>query len=412
MPRGRLLPEQAALFRELVEGYEASGDRPEIRVGSEGRSGARVWIWGPRKHTQLPGRRRLGDFVELKAQGYLRQVKKDKTGTYFAITAEGLARHRGMVNAERAAESRRSATNAENGPVPRAITDARSRLTMLRTMADETKTAIDSVLEASIIVERFPDQVAGGLVVMSPNPYQWGRLSAEGQKRVGEARPVLDRWLEASAGVVNACAPERYEDLAEHEPLLRSVVERSTRGQGPPTRDLRKVHVEVREAVDAQLGVIEQLPQAQGSEEALFVPDTNALIYQPAMEQWNVGGAATIVVLPQVIAELDSKKQDPTIGSKADSLIRRFKEFDRRGDTLTGVKLAGAVRFREVAHDASFAGAPSWLSEGNADDRILVGALELAQRELTSRVILVTRDRNMQNKARRLQLAYVDAEAL
>ena len=46
------------------------------------------------------------------------------------------------------------------------------------------------------------------------------------------------------------------------------------------------------------------------------------------------------------------------------------------------------------------------------DDRILVGALDLSQQELASRIVLVTHDRNMQSKARRLGLQYVDSDEL
>ena len=51
----------------------------------------------------------------------------------------------------------------------------------------------------------------------------------------------------------------------------------------------------------------------------------------------------------QVIAELDSKKVEgnPKIARKAESLIRRFREFERRGDTLSGVKLSDNRQFRE-----------------------------------------------------------------
>ena len=51
----------------------------------------------------------------------------------------------------------------------------------------------------------------------------------------------------------------------------------------------------------------------------------------------------------QVIAELDSKKVEgnPKIARKAESLIRRFREFERRGDTLSGVKLSDNQQFRE-----------------------------------------------------------------
>jgi hypothetical protein len=46
-----LLPEQEALLHDLAEAYDAAGDRPQIRVGPEGRSGVRVWTWGSGQRT-------------------------------------------------------------------------------------------------------------------------------------------------------------------------------------------------------------------------------------------------------------------------------------------------------------------------------------------------------------------------
>lgn len=59
-----LLPEQDALLCELVEEYEKLGDRPQVRVGPQGRTGSRVWLWGER-HVELAGKRKLEDFAEL-----------------------------------------------------------------------------------------------------------------------------------------------------------------------------------------------------------------------------------------------------------------------------------------------------------------------------------------------------------
>jgi rRNA maturation endonuclease Nob1 len=230
---------------------------------------------------------------------------------------------------------------------------------------------------------------------------------------LGAARDALDAWTEAARGAVRASAPERLEDFDDYAPTLLCVVERSSRSLGPPGRELVGVQRSIREAMDAQIRIVEDLPSAHQNAGTVLVPDTNALLFNPAIEAWCVGaGPVEIVVLPQVIAELDGRKMDRAVDQKAQGLIRRFKEYDRRGDTLAGVRLVEDVSFREVAHDPSFDGAPSWLSKANADDRILAGALELAARQLTSRVVLVTRDRNMQNKARRLGLPYLDAEKL
>jgi rRNA maturation endonuclease Nob1 len=409
VPAKSLIPEQEDLLCELVDAYESSGDRPQIRVGLEGRSGARVWMQG-RPHRGLDGRRKEADFVELQAQGFLRKIKKDKTGSYFSITANGLA-ERERIKRRRSPRAVGPASTKTAEP-PQELTGARPRLETLRAMATEAGENLDALVAISVIVERFQDE-PGGMVVITTDPWTWAPLSAGGQQLLGAARIALDAWLEEASGAVHASAPERLEDFEDHSPTLRCVVERSSRSQGPPAGDIVSTQRYVSEALAAQLALVEDLPSAHQPAETVLVPDTNALLFKPAIDEWTVGGEnVAIVVLPQVIAELDRKKVDRAVGEKASGLIRRFKEFDRRGNTLEGVPLAGKTTFREVAHDPSFDGAPTWLSRSNADDRLLVGALELAQRQLTSRVVLVTRDRNMQNKARRLGLPYVDAEAL
>lgn len=141
----------------------------------------------------------------------------------------------------------------------------------------------------------------------------------------------------------------------------------------------------------------------------LIVPDANALIDDSDLEHWVIPQPATIVVPAQVVAELDGKKNDRTIGDQARSLIKRFKEYGKRGDPRRGVKLAAQRGFREIAFQPDMSSLPM-LDPAHGDDRIVATALELAYRELTSIVIVVTRDRNLFNKARQLQLTAVQVE--
>ena len=216
--------------------------------------------------------------------------------------------------------------------------------------------------------------------VISPHPWAWTPLAPAEQQLVGAARKALDAWLEQAVAAIRACAPERLEDFTDEQDHLLRVVDRSSKSDGPTAPDVAGTQRYAHEALDHQLEVVQNLPSANAVPETVLVPDTNALILNPAIETWNLGtGRVVVTVLPQVIAELDAKKMDRTIGDKAKSLIRRFKEFDRRGDTLVGVPVVGKIMFREVAVDASFDDAPSWLRQSNVDDRILVGALDLSQ---------------------------------
>ena len=75
------------------------------------------------------------------------------------------------------------------------------------------------------------------------------------------------------------------------------------------------------------------------------------------------------------------------------------------------VRLAGQRSFREIAFHPDMTDLPG-LDPANAGDRILATAPQLAHRELSSTVIVVTRDRNMHKKARRLELPAVDVADL
>ena len=143
------------------------------------------------------------------------------------------------------------------------------------------------------------------------------------------------------------------------------------------------------------------------------MPDTNALIHKPELESWQLGpGRWTLVFLPQVVRELDQKKMDSRIGAKAEAVIGRLKEYGRRGDTFDGVRLAGEVWVREVAIDADMSETVRWLRAGHADDELLASALELRWCDLRADLQVVTRDRNMQNKARLARMRYRDVEGL
>jgi hypothetical protein len=374
MAAKKLLPEQDALLCELVDAYEAAGDRPTVRVSIAGRAGSRVWMWG-KVRKELEGKRKPEDFTELRANGDLRQVSKDKTGWYYAITPNGLARPATLTRANAAAAAPSPKTTPKGVP-PAVLSTAPSRLDVLRSLAAQTRDALDAVLAVSTVEERF---AGTGVVVITPHPWSWGLLSPEGQRLVGEARTALDRWTEAASGAITVSAPERVADFTDELTNLRRVVERSSRSDGPTGPTIPDTQDHVHSALDQQLALVEDLPSAQAASATVAVPDTNALLLNPAMEAWNLGRARVVVtVLPQVIAELDSKKMDPKVGEKAKGLIRRFKEYDRRGNTLDGVPLAGRVVFREMADDPTFDGAPTWLSKRNADDRILAGALDLA----------------------------------
>jgi predicted ribonuclease YlaK len=144
------------------------------------------------------------------------------------------------------------------------------------------------------------------------------------------------------------------------------------------------------------------------------VPDTNALLYKPELESWKPpGGAWTIVLVPQVLRELDALKMRRDVGPKAESVIRRIKEYARRGDSFVSVPIARRrnLQMREVAIDPDMTDSLPWLKANHADDQLLASVLELRCEDLGAVVALATRDRNLQNKARLARCPYLDVES-
>lgn len=143
------------------------------------------------------------------------------------------------------------------------------------------------------------------------------------------------------------------------------------------------------------------------------MPDTVTFLRRPDIEDWKLDGEPwTIVVVPQVVRELDEKKLDSRLSETAQKVIRRFKEYGRRGNTFQGVKVAGPLSFREVAVEADMERTLPWLRADVGDDRILASVLELRYADLAARLAVITEDRNLQNKARLAGVPYLDLDVL
>lgn len=83
----------------------------------------------------------------------------------------------------------------------------------------------------------------------------------------------------------------------------------------------------------------------------LLVADTSALLDRPNLQNWSLDVARwTLVLVPQVLSELDERKRDSRTRDAAQKVINQIDDLDRRGDTLTGVRLAGKVMFCEIPY--------------------------------------------------------------
>lgn len=244
-------------------------------------------------------------------------------------------------------------------------------------------------------------------VVIGWNPWRWNPLPPEAAPRVGAAREAF-RTLKEIATAAARKAPDRAKELEDLEAYFEVLIEQPDTSTGAPKADLEQIRAYTEERIKAYREVIGQLPTAHGSGEKLLVADTSALLDYPNMQEWRLDGSPwTLILLPQVLSELDEKKRDPRTRDAAQRVINQVEDFDRRGDTFLGVPLAGNLYVREVPISPDMDETLPWLRAEVPDDSIIAGALELALRDLTSRVVVTASDRNVRNKARLAGLGIV-----
>ena len=142
-----------------------------------------------------------------------------------------------------------------------------------------------------------------------------------------------------------------------------------------------------------------------------LIPDTNSLIIDPEFEKYKaIGGEEfSIIISPTVLSELDKLKiqhRDESFRQKINSVIARIKGLRAQGSLINGVIVHKSITIKMSAKEPSFENTLSWLDSSNNDDRIIAFALEYMRNAPSDKVILVTTDINLQNKAEMAKIPY------
>jgi predicted ribonuclease YlaK len=158
---------------------------------------------------------------------------------------------------------------------------------------------------------------------------------------------------------------------------------------------------------------LDRLYDSSGGE-AIYVPDTNALLHNPNLESWAFSETSkfTVILLTTVLSELDLLKvshRNEEIRKKAETFIRILKEYRRRGKLTTGVTIVkDKIKIQAIALEPNMKVSLPWLDPGNNDDRILAGVIEVMCDRPRSLVMAVSRDINFQNKAEFANIPFVE----
>lgn len=181
--------------------------------------------------------------------------------------------------------------------------------------------------------------------------------------------------------------------------------------------DINEAYTEVQSLLQQLISNV-QLLHDNSEGETILVVDTNALLNAPTLEKWHFDNIAqfTILLTPVILKELDSHKvshPSPSVREKSKKIIRQLKEYIRRGDLTSGVSVVnGKIKLASIGHEPDMSKSLSWLKETNPDDRFIASTIEIMRYKPRSKVIVVTNDINLHNKAHIAKIPVIDPPEL
>ena len=248
---------------------------------------------------------------------------------------------------------------------------------------------------------RWFDRDSGSVVFVCPE-YYWGDLSTEqraqqiGLKRLYEPVSELLRLL------LTGAPDDLVRQLEDADQQFRVWLE--LKSNWSLSRDISANEAKLRTAavaIEKILGVLE----VTGSAEVLVVPDTNSLLGRADPTDYRsivALDAFAFTLLPTVLGELDRLKiehRNPDVREKAKAAITRVKGWRQQGSLSIGVTVDKTITVRACHSEPDMERTLSWLDPNVEDDRIIASVIALQAKQPSSRVILVTGDINLQNKA-------------
>ncbi len=238
----------------------------------------------------------------------------------------------------------------------------------------------------------------------------WYRLSHDQNRVLMRLKQSFESWVERFTLLTAKTGGQKSDDIRRAANSLPWWF-REENSTLPPTNEQAKE--QFREDIAIFYEVL-QFIESSDSRDLVIVPDTNAIIAAPDPAQYAaVVGAPgfNFILVPTVLAELDKLKvvhRDNTFRSKVEGVINRIKGWRTQGSLLQGVTVNKTITVKMIAVEPNFEDTLRWLDATNQDDRIIASVLELQCDQPSAKVILVTSDINLQNKAEMANLPFVE----
>jgi len=279
----------------------------------------------------------------------------------------------------------------------------------LKEMVTEIQYLLKDLLHnhSSIYLWSKPDDFV--IVISEYGNYAYNKLDDDGRQIQTNLLKKYRRFYALVTVLTQDQPKDTIIELSQADQILTSTIEQSRTWCKTTT----EAFDEANKALQTQQILLNRLyDPSQG--EPTYVPDTNALLYNPKLENWKFSETPnfTLVLLPTVLSELDSLKinhRNEEVRKKAEKLIRMIKEYRRRGKLTAGVEIVKRkIKIQAMALEPRMESSLPWLDPENNDDRLLAGVIEVMRNRPRSLVMAVSRDINFQNKAEIASIPFVE----
>ena len=286
-------------------------------------------------------------------------------------------------------------------------------LDKLRSQITELLLVKDKYLSSTEIYYHNPNKDYSGIYVIGASVNHWGQSKIGHEAFQIELRNKFGKFLDYFALIEPLLPEKRLNDIQEVTKQVSMWIEKERNAPGPNVNDAIK---NFSWELEKYSSTIELLQSAYDKNEKILVPDTNALISNPELSEYAsfFKEKISIFILSTVIAELDKLKifnKNEEVRKKARSIISRLKGYRKQGDIISeGVTISKSILLKLMPIEPDFDKTLSWLDPLNMDDRIIVSTLEIELKYLSSEVLLITNDLNLQNKAELAGIKYIDTD--
>ncbi len=258
-------------------------------------------------------------------------------------------------------------------------------------------------------VKRFE---TGGMVVLLAPDYYWGEATAEQRNTQLAIKRDYEKWFEILRSVFRTPADHLNQKIQEADVEFRKWIELGLNRSIDSDREVTEKRL--RDDAERFLKLLKILTAGPVSE-IILIPDTNAIVGEPDPTQYkDIAGDDSFVflLLPTVLAELDELKnnhrKNPDFRKKVNKVITRIKGWCSQGKILDGITVNKTITVRATASEPDMKCTLTWLDEHNRDDRIIATVLEIQSDHPAARVVLITGDVNLSNKADAARIEWVD----